>query len=143
MLLPIRERRIEPDITVVELAGRLALGRESQRIETLVAELIGKGELRVIFDMTRMETIDSAGIGLVALAAGKLKASGGRLVVAAPEGCVLQLLTMTPVTAMVTVCPTVMEAADVLGPAPPLSGVARACYTFEFTPHRRARSSVG
>jgi hypothetical protein len=41
-------------------------------------------------------------------------------VVAAPEGRVLQLLTATKATAMVTVCPTVMEAADVFGPAPPL-----------------------
>ena len=34
MLLPIREKRIEPDITAVEQAGRRALGREGQRIET-------------------------------------------------------------------------------------------------------------
>lgn len=120
MLLPIREKRIEPDITVVELAGRLALGRESQRIETLLAELLRKGELRVIFDMTRLDTIDSAGIAQVTRAAGRLKVSGGRLVVAAPEGPLLQHLTMTKATAMVTVCPTVMEAADVFGPAPPL-----------------------
>ena len=120
MLLPIRQKRIEPDITVVELASRLALGGESQRIETLAGELARKGELRVIFDMTRVDSIDSAGIGQVALAAGKLKASGGRLVVAAPEGRVLELLTMKLVAATVTVCPTVMEAADAMGPAPPL-----------------------
>jgi anti-anti-sigma factor len=119
MLLPIRKRRIEPDITVVELADRLALGLESQGIERLAGELARKGELWVIFDMTRVDTIDSAGLGLVARAAGKLKASGGRLVVAAGEGRVLELLTKAKVNAMVTVCPTVMEAADVFGPAPP------------------------
>jgi anti-anti-sigma factor len=119
MLLPIREKRIEPDITVVELAGRLALGRVSQRIETLVAELLRKGELRVIFDMTRLDAIDSAGIAQVALAAGRLKASGGRLAIAAP-GRLLQLMTTKQVTALVTVRPTVIEAADVLGPPPPL-----------------------
>ena len=120
MLLPIREKRIEPDITVVELAGRLALGRESRRIETLLAELLRKGELRVIFDMTRLDAIDSAGMAQVARAAGRLKASGGRLVVAAREVPVLKLLGTTKATARVKVCPTVMEAADVFGPAPPL-----------------------
>jgi anti-anti-sigma factor len=120
MLLPIREKRIEPDITVVELAGRLALGREIQRIETLLAELLRKGELRVIFDMTRLDAIDSAGMAQVARAAGRLKASGGRLVVAAREGPVLKLLGTTKATARVRVCPTVMEADDVFGPAPPL-----------------------
>jgi anti-anti-sigma factor len=104
---------------VVELADRLALGLESQGIERLAGELARKGELWVIFDMTRVDTIDSAGLGLVARAAGKLKASGGRLVVAAGEGRVLELLTKAKVNAMVTVCPTVMEAADVFGPAPP------------------------
>jgi anti-anti-sigma factor len=120
MLLPIRQRRIEPDITVVDLAGWGTLGHESQRMETLVAELLRKGELRVIFDMTWVDTIDSAGIGLVALAAGKLQGSGGRLVVAAREGPVLELLGTTKATAKVTVCPTVLEAADVFGPPPPL-----------------------
>jgi anti-anti-sigma factor len=73
----------------------------------------------VIFDMTRVDRIDSEGIGLIALAAAKLKASGGRLVVAAAQGRVLKLLTKAKVNAMVTVCPTVVEAADVFGPPPP------------------------
>ena len=119
MLLQITEKRIEPDITLVELAGKLALGRESQKVETLVEGFSKKGDLRVIFDMTKVDYIDSAGIGLVALASGKLKDSGGRLVVVAPEGRVLQLLKMTQVAKIVTVCATVAEAADVFGPPPP------------------------
>ena len=73
MLLQIDEGRIEPDITLIELAGRLALGCESQRIENLVNELAQRGELKVVLDMSKVEYIDSAGIGLVALAAGKLR----------------------------------------------------------------------
>jgi anti-anti-sigma factor len=120
MALQIRKKRIEPDITVVELAGRLGLGRESQRIATLAGELARNGELRVIFDLTRVNYIDRIGVGLVARAARKLKASGGRLVIAAGEGRVLRRLTLAEVTTIVTVCPTVMEAADVFGPPPPL-----------------------
>lgn len=119
MLLQIDEKRIEPDITLVELTGKLALGRESQRIETLVEEFSKKGTLRVIFDMAKVDYIDSAGIGMIALASGKLKEAGGRLVVVAPEGRVLHLLKMTQVTAIVTVCATVAEAASALGPPPP------------------------
>ena len=81
--------------------------------------MLRKGELRVIFDMTRVDAVDSAGIGQVALAAGRLKASGGRLVVAAGQGRVLKLLRTTKAAAKVTVRPTVIEAADALGPAPP------------------------
>jgi hypothetical protein len=34
MLLQIAEKRIEPDIAVLELTGRFAPGRESQRVES-------------------------------------------------------------------------------------------------------------
>ena len=90
MLLKIAERQMPPDITVVELTGKLALGRESQRIETLVDELAKRGALRVIFDMTGIDYVDSAGIGLLALATGKLREAGGSLALVAPEGRVLQ-----------------------------------------------------
>ncbi len=114
MLLQIAERQVEPDITVVELTGRLALGRESQRIETLVEDLVRKGTQRVVVDMTGVDHIDSAGIGMVALAAGKLKEIGGKLAIVAPEGRVLQLLTMTQMNMIVKVRPTVAEAIEAI-----------------------------
>ena len=114
MLLEIAEREIAPDITVVELTGRLALGRESQRIETLVDDLVKRGSLRVIFDMTGVDYMDSAGIGMLALATGKLKEVGGNLAIVALEGRVLQLLNLTQMTAIVQVCPTVVAAAAAL-----------------------------
>src|SRR5258708_37628847 len=111
MLLQIEEKRIEPDITVVELVGKLALGRESQRIETIVDELLKDGSVRVILDMTGVDYIDSAGVGLVALSSGRLKEGGGKLVVVAPEGGrVLNLLKMTQVNLIVTGCATVEDA---------------------------------
>jgi anti-sigma B factor antagonist len=112
MLLQIAERQVDPDITVVELSGKLALGRESQRIESLVEELVRKGSQRVVVDMAGVDYIDSAGIGMVALAAGKLRESGGKLAIVAPEGRVLHLLTMTQMNTIVKVCPTVAEAID-------------------------------
>lgn len=111
MTLQIEERRMEPDITLVEVTGRLALGRESQRIETLVDELVKRGAIKVVLDMTKVDYIDSAGIGLIALASGKLKEAGGRCIVVAPEGRVLHLLNLTQMNAIVTVCPTPQAAA--------------------------------
>ena len=110
MLLQIAERQIEPDIAVLELSGKLALGQESQRIESLIEELVKKGAQRVIVDMTSVDYIDSAGIGMVALAAGRLRESGGKLAIVAPEGKVLQLLTLTQINTIVKVCPTVADA---------------------------------
>ena len=106
MLLEIAERQVEPDITVVELSGKLELGSESQRIETLIEELVKRGSRRVVLDMSAVAHIDSAGIGMVALAAGRLRESGGKLVVVAPGGRVLHLLNLTQMNTIVTVCST-------------------------------------
>ena len=56
--------------------------------------------------MTGVDYIDSAGLGMVALASGKLKESGGKLALVAPEGRVLQLLNLTQMNMIVKVCPT-------------------------------------
>jgi anti-sigma B factor antagonist len=114
MLLEIAEREMAPDITVVELAGTLELGRESQRIETLVDDLIKRGSTRVIFDMKGVEHMDSTGLGMLALASGKLRESGGSLAIVAPGGRVLELLTLTQINLIVKVCPTVEAAVSAL-----------------------------
>jgi len=110
MLLQIVERKIEPDIVVLELAGRLALGRESQKIETMVDAILQQGARKAILDMTAVDYIDSAGLGLLALTAGKMNDEGGKLVVVAPPGRVLRMLQMTQMTAIVTVVDTIDKA---------------------------------
>ncbi|HEV2448712.1 MAG TPA: STAS domain-containing protein, partial [Candidatus Sulfopaludibacter sp.] len=110
MLLQIEEKRVEPDIALVELKGRLALGRESQRVEALAGELVKSGRLKAILDLTGVDYIDSAGLGILALVAGKLKEAGGRLAVVAPEGRVLSMLNMTQMTQILSVSPSVGEA---------------------------------
>ena len=112
MLLQIEERKIEPDITVIQLTGTLALGRESQRIETMVQEFAESGRLRVILDMSGVDHIDSAGIGVVALSSGTIREAGGKLAVVASAGRVLQLLKLTQLNSIVTVCATLDEAAQ-------------------------------
>jgi anti-sigma B factor antagonist len=109
MLLQIVERHVEPDITVVELSGTLALGAESQRIESLIEELVRKGSRRIVIDMSGVEHIDSAGMGMVALAAGKLREAGGKLAVVASGGKVLQALNQTQMTTIVKVGANVAE----------------------------------
>jgi anti-sigma B factor antagonist len=119
MLLQIEEKRIEPGIVVVELTGRFALGRESQRVESIMDELVKEGCTRAILDLTGLSYCDSAGIGLVALAAGRLKEAGGRLVAVAPDGKVLEMLKMTQIDRIVTVCSTAKEAVVAFGESHP------------------------
>ena len=122
MLLQIEEKKIDHDITVVELVGKLALGRESQRIETMVDELLKSGRVLVVLEMSGVDYIDSAGVGLVALTSGRLKEGGGKMIVVAPEGRVLTLLKMTQITLIVTVSPTIDAAVKLLRQMAPPAG---------------------
>ncbi len=73
MLLEISRRQVESDITVVESSGPSALRRESQRIEPIIDGL-GKAGMQARRDRScGISHIDSAGIGMLALAVGKLK----------------------------------------------------------------------
>ena len=116
MLLEIKESRMEPDITLIELSGRLALGRESQRLEGLVGGFVAQGHLHVIIDLTAVDYIDSAGIGMLALAGGQLKEAGGRLALVAGEGRVRSMVRMTQLDAIMPMCDSLGTAAALLHP---------------------------
>ena len=77
MLLEIDTKRIVPDITLLELTGKIALGRESQKIETLVQDLLRQNERKIIFDLARVDHMDSTGIGVMAYCFGTLNRCGG------------------------------------------------------------------
>jgi anti-sigma B factor antagonist len=117
MLLHIEERQIQPGITLVELKGKLALGRESQRIESLVEEMAKSGRTRAILDMTLVDYIDSSGIGLLALASGRMREAGGMLAIVTSGGKVLQMLKLTQMHSILKVCGTVDEAVEACGGA--------------------------
>ncbi len=110
MLLQIEQSEIENGITLVQLIGKVALGRESQRIESMVGELTGANRQRVVMDLSKVDYMDSAGVGLIALAGGKLKKVGGKLVVVAVPGRVMDLLEMTQVNRIVQVVGKLDEA---------------------------------
>jgi anti-sigma B factor antagonist len=107
MLLQIEERQIEPGVTLVELTGKLALGRESQRLESIAADIAAKGAAKVILDLSKLDYIDSAGIGIIALAAGRVKKAGGKLAVVAAPGRVLDVLKVAGVDALLNITDTV------------------------------------
>src|SRR5215813_1322051 len=103
MLLNIEEKQIAPDIDHIAIGGKLTIGRESQRLETLLDELVTKGSRKVILDMTKLDYIDSSGIGIVAHVAGKMKQAGGRVVIALQEGRVRHILRIAQIDAVVPV----------------------------------------
>ena len=102
-------RIIEPDITVVELSGRIALGKESNEIEPVVARLLAEGVRKLIMDISGVSYIDSAGMGQIAYTAGKVQQAGGKCFVAGAKGLVLDVFRITRIDTVVPFVTTVEE----------------------------------
>src|SRR2546423_10957110 len=95
MLLQIDKKQIDPDITVLEFTGKISLGRESQRIETMVNELLAQKDSRLIFDLSRVDYIDSAGLGIMTYCYGSIKSARGTFRLAGANGRDLKLVQVT------------------------------------------------
>lgn len=111
MLLQIETRKVEPDITVIQISGRIALGRESQQIEKLVQDLIAAGVKKLIFDLTNVSYIDSTGIGIIAFSGGRTKKAGGDVRIAGATGIVLKALKISLMDTVLQLFPTAEDAA--------------------------------
>jgi anti-anti-sigma factor len=119
MSLQIDTKRIEPDITLVELSGKIALGRDSQRIETLVQDLLRQNEKKMILDISHVDHLDSTGIGVLAYCFGTMNRMGGEMRIAGAHGKVLHLLQITRLDNVLPLYSSVETACAGLGSKPP------------------------
>jgi anti-sigma B factor antagonist len=110
-MLTVEKRLVDSDVAVLSLAGRLTLGRDCQRVEWQVDDLLREGKLNVVFDLSALSFIDSAGVGIVMMCFGKLKKAGGSLLLAGAQGYVENTFKMTHVNDVVGLFPSVEAAA--------------------------------
>jgi anti-sigma B factor antagonist len=110
-MLAIQTRRVEPDILVVEISGRITLGRECKELEWKTESLVREQQKKVIFDLSHVERIDSTGIGIIVMSAAQMKNSGGELRLAGATGHIEQVLKLSSIDKLVAFYPTTAEAA--------------------------------
>src|SRR5437879_6336546 len=95
MILSLTTRKNEPDIIVVELVGRITLGRESSQIEIQIVKLLNEGVRKLVMDLARVDYIDSTGIGIIAYCFGKITQAGASCRVSGARGLVMDLFKIT------------------------------------------------
>ena len=110
-MLEIQTKPLQPDIVVLELIGRITIGRDCKQLEWSVENLVKEGRKKVIFDLTGVTHLDSTGIGIVVMSAGQLKKAGGELRVAGASAHVEEVLKMTNIDQIVVLPPTTAAAA--------------------------------
>ncbi len=111
MILTIERKQIAPDITVLEMNGRIILGNNARDVELKLAEVLRENARKIIFDLNGVSMLDSTGVGILVVSQAKIKKEGGELRIAGATGVVAEILQMTSVDKLVHVFPTVAEAA--------------------------------
>lgn len=112
MILNIEQRKIEPDIVVVQMNGRITMGSDSQKIEWGLAELLKQNQKKIIFDLTDVCYLDSAGVGILMMCHARLKKAGGTLRLVGAQGLVEEVLAITSVNKIVPLYRTTKEAVE-------------------------------
>jgi len=108
-MLQLQTRNVDPDIVVLEVAGRITMGRDSKQLEWSTENLVRDNKKKVVFDLSGVTHIDSTGIGIIVACAGQLKQAGGKLHVCA-QGHVEEVLRLTCVDKVVDVHPSLAAA---------------------------------
>jgi anti-sigma B factor antagonist len=119
VVLSIETRQVEPGITVIELGGRITLGRESGRIEAAVLKVLNEGAQKLVFDLSKVTYIDSTGIGVIAYCFGKISQKGMHAAVSGAQGLVLEVFKLTRLDSVIAFFPDVASACGGLAAASP------------------------
>ena len=108
----IQRKRIEPDIVLLEISGRITLGRECQDVEWAVEGLIRDSEKKVVFDLSDLHYVDSAGIGIIVMCCGKMRAAGGEVRLASLQPRIVEVMKITKLDQIMHFYPTAAAAAE-------------------------------
>jgi anti-sigma B factor antagonist len=109
--MPIESRNLDPGVAVITISGRLVFGREVERLETVVNDLIKQGQSKFVFDVSTLDYVDSSGIGTIVSCLTHIKKAGSELRTAGANSRIQRLFTVTGIDKLLAQYPTVAEAA--------------------------------
>jgi anti-anti-sigma factor len=88
--MEITHMEFAPGAVVVRVAGKVMMGAESEKIVTVVEDLLSEGKRLIVFDMGAITKIDSTGIGRFIASYNKIATAGGEMRMAGATGTLLQ-----------------------------------------------------
>jgi anti-sigma B factor antagonist len=103
MMLETEVFQFEPDITGVSCAGRFTLGTRLSETEALFNSLIQQGARKLVLDLTHVEFVDSAGLGIIMHIFGEVSQHGGHFRVAGASDQVKRLFETTHTKAILAI----------------------------------------
>jgi anti-sigma B factor antagonist len=91
------------DAAVVKLSGRMTLGTRLREVEAQIDALAREGVRKLILDLAKVDYLDSAGLGVLMILFGRMKAVNGQLRLVAPNARLADLFRLTCTDAIFTV----------------------------------------
>ncbi len=95
MLLTATIEKLPEAKAVVTLSGPMTLGMSLKLVDTQVQAAIAEGVTKMVIDMTSVDYVDSAGLGVMAYAYSKLNQKNGALRLCGVSPRILSVLQLT------------------------------------------------
>lgn len=108
--MEISHNEIAPGVVVVNIAGKVLMGPETEQITTLVGDLLRHATRLIIFDFAGVKSIDSTGIGRFISSYNQVVAAGGEMRIAGAPGFVFKAFHICGLDRVFRFYPTVDEA---------------------------------
>ena len=103
-------KQLDSGIAVVTIAGRLAMGGETERLDATVKGLLQQDQKRFVLDITTLDYVDSSGLGMLVSCLTNVKRAGGELKLAGANPRIRRILAMTGVDTMMPMFDTLAAA---------------------------------
>ena len=94
MSLEILQRDRE-GVAVLEMKGRITVGKEATALREKVAELVAAGVHKLVFNLAGVDYIDSTGLGALVMCSTTLRKAGGNVKLVNLNRRNIELLVMT------------------------------------------------
>ncbi len=95
MILETEVFKFEPDIIGISCSGRFTLGNRLSEMEGLMNSLLEDGVRKLVLDLTDVEFVDSAGLGVIMRMSGEVEQLGGKLRISGANDQVKRLFDIT------------------------------------------------
>ena len=105
-------KETEGNVTILTLSGKIVGGPESLKFNQTLSNLIDEGNVNVILDLSKIELMNSSGLGIIIHSVNQLKQNNGSLKLANVSSKIKQIMEITKLDSIFDCYDTVDEAVD-------------------------------
>ena len=109
MALKMTQREVD-GVTVIALDGRIVLGEESNALREKVKALLADGKKQVVFNVSNISFVDSAGLGVLVASHHTAKKEGASFRLCHLDNKFQQILQITKLMTLLNISSTEAEA---------------------------------